>query len=446
MALASSIYHNHEVSIEKYLNIYAFDPDYAVKDSVVLSDRLPGTAFSIIPFLIYADAWSFIYPESKSRLKYTNQRKGYYVTVATLLPNICGVLSLFCFFIMAYKVFNISFISSFLSMMIVGLATLMSLESIHLFSHALSMLLITLSVLIVLYKSSTLTFKRRIYILSAIIGFSSIVELQNILLLAPFFIYLIIKYKKEILSRKKESRRLLFSSLAILLTFLSILLAYNYIAFNEILLKSNKYNPFFPEEGAFLSALSGNFLEGIDNLFTSFNNISSYYNWESGVRNSTPGILVSNPVFIISIIGYFIFFKHHRDEAILFFSIIMISVLIAALHVTTLIRHIYSIHMLLFFPFVFVLEYIYLRRLKTLALLVLLLTVFSLSRQVYIANHYWSRDYTFFQFPNIDMGNIPLFLQLNIPLWIYFSYLSFKFLIKKESIRRSPFNIARKDT
>ena len=428
MALASAIYHHQEVSIDKYLGVYASDPDYAVKDGVVFSDRLPGMAFCIIPFLAYADFWSMLIPKYKEKIEHAYPRNGYYVVVATLLSNICGVLSLFCFFLLAYKVFKISFFSSYLSMIIVGLATVMSLESIHLFSHSLSMFLITMAILILLYPSIFLDYRRRIYIISSIIGLASIIELQNSLFLLPLFIYFYMNKSKDY--KKREIYQLLLSGIAIFTLFILILLFYNYYTFDEIMIKSNKYNPFFLEEKSFITALSGNFFNGLDNLFTSFNNLKSYFNWSYGIRNDMPGLFVSNPVFLISISGFIMFYKSHRIQSILFISIIIISVLIAAFHVTTLIRHIYTIHLLLFFPFVFILEYIINKRMIFLGLLVLLLSVLSFVRQIYMTSNYWGRDHIGLIFPNLD--NFPLFVLLNIPILIILIYIIYKkFYISK---------------
>jgi hypothetical protein len=61
-------------------------------------------------------------------------------------------------------------------------------------------------------------------------------------------------------------------SVALFLGAILILIAYNYIAFGEITLKSNKYNPAFPEEKSFLTSLSGDFIPGLDFLFTNISN------------------------------------------------------------------------------------------------------------------------------------------------------------------------------
>ena len=143
-----------------------------------------------------------------------------------------------------------------------------------------------------------------------------------------------------------------------------------------------------------------------------------------------PGLFVSNPVFLISISGFIMFYKSHRIQSILFISIIIISVLIAAFHVTTLIRHIYTIHLLLFFPFVFILEYIINKRMIFLGLLVLLLSVLSFVRQIYMTSNYWGRDHIGLIFPNLD--NFPLFVLLNIPILIILIYIIYKkFYISK---------------
>jgi len=79
------------------------------------------------------------------------------------------------------------------------------------------------------------------------------------------------------------------------------------MVFEEFTLKSNKFNPFFPEEKSFMTALSGNILQGLDNLYTSFANIEAYVDPLKARWNDIPGIFVSSPVMILSVIGFFFF-------------------------------------------------------------------------------------------------------------------------------------------
>ena len=423
LALASAMYYDHELSVEKYMGTYLSKPDYAVKDGVIYSDRLPGNAFSIIPFLFYSDLIKPVLP------KKTQEKSDYNFISATLFPNICGVLGLYLLFVLSFKVFLFDYTKSLILLIIAGLATLNQMESTHLYSHAPSMVLITLAVTIALLIKDKSEWKKELYIISGIIGFSTIVELQNILFLAPIYAYVVFQHKAHLDIKKLINPTLI--SIGIVSFFVGILVFYNYITFGEIFLKSNKYNPFFEEEKSFLTALSGNFFDGFDNLFTSFKNLKSNIDWSLAVNNGTPGILAANPVFIFSVTGFFFFYKKHKLESILFLTIISIAVLIAAFHVTTLVRHMFTIHMLLFFPFVFFMQWVSEQPKKKAFIWHFLLTAtffLSFTKEVYLNNHYWGRNYGFFHFEYFK--NIDLFIFLNIPIILL---LLIRFMLKKNS-------------
>jgi len=415
-ALANSIYYDHQLSLEKYWQIFVFAPDYAIKNNKLYSDRMPGNAFCIIPFLAYADIVKFFFPNTLANNVYCD------VPVAIMLPAICGVIGLYLLFLICFKYFRIRFWVSISVLIMTGLSTLYHLESIHLFSHAPSMMLVTLAVTIALFSQNSVHWKRNLYIISAIIGFAAIVELQNILFLIPLFIYITYVNDSFNFKRIKSSLKIIITCTLIVSLFIGILLFYNYSAFGEIMLKSNKYNPFFKEEMSFFTSLSGNFLKGLDNLFTSFNNIPAYSNWSLGTENKTPGILVSNPIFIFSILGFFPFFKKYKEECLLFLSLIIISVLIASFHVTTLVRHIFSIHLMLFMPIVFFLEWVRSQSQKKAIIWYVLIgctALFSFFRQSYITNHYF-REFKFGEFPSLENTNI--FLIINFPIIAFILY------------------------
>ncbi|MBU1014584.1 MAG: hypothetical protein KKG99_16415 [Bacteroidetes bacterium] len=426
MALASSIYHDHQLSVEKYWMVLIFPPDYAVKDGKLYSDRLPGNAFSIIPFLAYADFIKLIIPEKLAN------NPNFDIITSTLLPNICGVIGLLLLFLICFKIFLFRFWTCLIVMIIAGIATLNHLESIHLFSHAPSMMSVTLAVTLALFSKNSKHWKLYLYAISAVLGYATIVELQNILFFIPLFFYVITINQYAIFKNFKSTIKMVIICSFIMGLFIGLLLFYNYSAFGELILKSNKYNPFFKEELSFFTSLSGNFFSGIDNLFTSFNNIHSYINWSLGTENNTPGLLVSNPVFIFSILGFIPFFKHHKKESLLFLSLIIISVLIASFHVTTLVRHIFTVHMLLFMPFIFFLNWIsYLPQKRKIIwfTIVVVIIILSFIREVYICNHYFGRAFHFGEFPYLK--NIHIFLILNIPLLL--ASLLFKLFIKRFS-------------
>ena len=413
LALASTIYFDHQLEIEKYNGNYISRPDYAIKDGVMYSDRLPGNAICIIPFLAYSDAMKSILPEA------TASKGDYFYISATLLPNLAGVVGLFLLFLLSYHLFSFDYRLSMSLVIICGLATLHQLESTHIYSHVISLVGITFAVYLTVLGKNSKNWNWTLYANAFIIGFFTLVELQNILFIIPIFFYLMITNNVSLLKFKTYINKQTIITVGILLFFLGLLLSYNYVTFGEFFLKSNKYNPFFEEEKTFLTALSGNFFEGLDNLITSFNNLPAYLDWSLAVNNGTPGILIANPIFILSFLGFVPFYKKNKAEAFLFLSMIIIAILIAAFHVTTLIRHIFTIHVLLFFPLAFFINWIKTQKRPLQYLLygtVASLTLLSIVKEIYLNNHYWGRnyDYTHFEYAQ----HLDIFLYMNTPILV----------------------------
>ncbi len=413
IALAYAMYQDHTVCLNDYAETIVWKPDYAVKDGNIYSDRLPGNAFLMIPFMVNFDIVSAIIPGLP------DQTLPYAVVAMTLLPNLCGVLGLLMLFLLCYRFFFLGYKSSLLCMVIAGFCTLLHLESIHLYSHAPSMCLLTFGVLLALQSKEKKDWKKYLYSLVFVVSLSTLVELQNLLYLVPLTLYVFHVNGIFTAKRFREALLPLTISFGIFAAFISVLLVYNYIAFGELLLKSNTYNPFFTEEQSFITALSGNFWEGFGELFVNTYQLESFWNWSAGLGNDIPGVLNVNPVFVFSILGFIPFYKQHRIEAILFIAMITIAVMIAAFHVTTLVRHIFTIHLLLFFPLVFFVD-----KIKTMSgtkklfywSSVTVVIVYSFVRQQYVSNHYFTRDFSFGTMPYLS--NWEWFILLNIPITI----------------------------
>lgn len=413
VALASSVYFDHQLSIKKYEWKYVTPPDYAMKDGIMYSDRLPGTAGMIIPYLAYAHAIRDYLPEQ------TKTKDDYYFIAASILPNLMGVIGLYLLFLLSYHLFSFDYRLSLTLTIICGLATLHQLESTHIYSHIISLVGITLATYITIKGKNSTNWYWNLIVSAFIIGMFTLVELQNILFIIPLFFYIMVTNNQSLLNPKTYFNQHTIKTALILFLFLGILLTYNYITFGEFFFKSNKYNPFFEEEKTFLTALSGNFFEGLDNLLTSFNNIPAYFDWSKGVNNGTPGILIANPIFILSFLGFIPFYKKSKKEALLFISIIIIAILIAAFHVTTLIRHIFTIYVLLFFPLAYFIDWIKSQP-KTwqyfLYGTVVTLSLLSFVKEIYLNNHYWGRN---FDFTHFEYGqHLDIFFYMNIPLLV----------------------------
>ena len=362
--------------------------DYAEKDGKLYSDRLPGNAFLLIPFFLFGNFLQLIHLDNLSAHLPIQE-----VTVI-LLPNICGVLgALFLFLLFMH--FEFSFKRSLILSLLFATCTLNWQEATHVFSHAPSMCFVLMAIYF-LIKTPGLNHKH-FYLFVFLMAYSSIIELQNCLLFAPALVYLIQTKKLILFPFSKNRKAIGISMLIITLTF-SVLLAYNYAAFGELTLKSNKYNPAFPEEKEFITSLSGNFLNGLDRLFTNFSNPEFWFNLEQGVKNDIPGLFVSSPILLLSFVGFTIFFSRKPKEALLFASIIIINVLIAAFHKTVLIRHIFTITPFFFFPLIYTVQYVYEKRSALFSglfyVVTALLGIISCYRVYYVTHSYWGRELT----------------------------------------------------
>jgi hypothetical protein len=384
-ALVSALVNKHSVIINEYVNYTGF-VDYAEKNGNYYSDRLPGNAFLMVPFYALGNLIEVV------GLSNINVHKPLQEVTVILLPNICCILAIL-FLYNLYRYFHISQLKSLVLTVVFAFSTLVWQESTHVFSHAPSMCFVFIAIYY-LIKAPTI-YCKEYYLFVTLLSYSSIIELQNILLFMPCIAYLFFT-KKIDLQINKQNVKTLFITSVIFLSIISLLLIYNYKAFHEISLKSNKYNPVFPEEISFLSSLSGDFWLGIDTLFTNFLNPRFYFNIELGVKNEIPGLLVTSPILITSLIGFYFFIKKYPKEAFLFISIIVINVLIAAFHKTVLVRHIFTITPFLYFPIVFFVQAVLQVKIKTIRVVLfattVLLSLISILRVYYVTNTYWGRE------------------------------------------------------
>jgi hypothetical protein len=404
-ALVSALVKRQSVVINEFVQ-YTGKIDYAVKDGKFYSDRLPGNAFLLIPFYAFGSFLEFTH-----LYKLSSHRPIQEITVI-LLPNVCGMLgALFCF------LFSILFGASFKLSAIVaglfGLCTLNVQESTHIFSHAPSMLFV-LAAFYLLIASPSIYHKNFLGFI-ILLSYSTIIELQNALLFLPAALY-VYQSRKIAFGLTRKTFITISKALGIFCSIISILLVYNYVAFGELTLKSNKYNPEFPEERTFLTSLSGNVLAGLDALLTNFSNMKLWMNLKLGVQNDIPGLLIASPILFLSLIGFIFFFKKFKNEALLFSFIILFNILTAAFHKTVLTRHIFTITPFLLLPIVFFFQEINQLKNKFFAFVVycttMILSAFSAYRAFYITHSYWGRDITnIFPFKK-EMGIYLVFLFL----------------------------------
>jgi hypothetical protein len=407
-ALVSALVNNHSVCINDYID-YTGKVDYAIKDGIFYSDRLPGNAFLMIPFFAFGNLLELLHLNTLS-----NHIPIQEVTVI-LLPNLCGVLGALFIYLLC-KEFKASFKISVITAIIYAVCTLNLQESTHVFSHAPSMCLV-LAAFYFLIKTPNIYRKQFLWFVF-LLSYSIIVELQNSLLFLPALLY-ILQSKKIDFKIKSETIKVIGLSLVIITATISILIMYNYIAFGEITLKSNKFNPEFPEEQSFITSLSGDFVSGIDRLFTNFLNPEVWFHFELGVKNDIPGLLITSPILLFSLFGFILFYKKYKKEAVLFLFIVLINLLIGAFHKTVLTRHIFTITPFLFFPILFALNFILESKYKLMLLIVLgAFTLVSAFRVFYVTHTYWGREITNI-FPFISEFKIYLLFLIFISVLLF---------------------------
>ncbi len=414
-ALTASLVEEGSVCINNFVQ-YTDIVDCARKDGQFYSDRSPGTALLAVPFYVIAD---FL---QSMPINYFSENRKLHEVFIVFQANISALLGLFAFFnilLLLTRRFTLSYIST----MVFAFGSLTWLEGTHLFSHASSMATMMWAVFLGLkVKEVSVNTRKTIFLIVLLLSYSSIIEIQNILFFPAFMLYFVITGKMT-LSIIKEDKSVLLFSLVIFALIYSILIGFNYTAFHEITIKSNKYNVLFKEEKTFLSALSGNFLIGLDNLFFSLFKPGSWLNF-AAVKNKTPGIFIATPVFLLAIPGVLTFYRRYKHESIFFISLIIPNVLIAAFHVTTLTRHIYTITPLIFIPFVIFLEKIFRnwnneglprwRRLLYLRIMVLATTL-SMVRVFIIIHGQWNRN-IFNVFP--FLSEIPSFFLMSVLIFL----------------------------
>lgn len=374
-ALTSALVRDGSIEISNYKS-YVQEMDYAIKGSRIFSDRVPGTAFLAMPFFFVGDAFSFLQDNLS-------------IVTTLFLPQLAGLLLIYLIFKLSLyysKNFNVSLISA----MLFAFTTLTWFESTHLFSHILS----SVTAVGAVYIAFTLKKgeSKRIILIAALLALSSIIEIQNILFVPAFLLYLF--STKKVSWKFWKDKGFLFGTIVFVAIY-SILIGYNYVAFDEWTIKSNKYNPNFTEEQAFSSSLSGNPVTGLDHLFTNISESRIISDWAYGIRHNSPGYLVISPLLFLSLFGFIYFFKKNRAEAFLFTYIILAISLIGAFHKTVITRHIFTVLPFLWFPIIFML-----RKISKMGKImkyiwftsIIGISIYSVTRIFYIMNHYWERS------------------------------------------------------
>lgn len=433
LALVSALVEEGTIKINNYVN-YTFLTDYNLKDGDYYSDRPPGTAFLSVPFYALGKIFRNLGLD-KLLSNYSNISAVFVI----FLPNIAGTIAVLLLF-RFYIFLNFDFRTSLFSSLLFAFTTYAWFESTRLLSHSVSMITVLYaSFLIITLKQFNMDHLKKVIAIAALLAFASITEIQNILFLMPFALYLIFSGKLNIRDIGKRNIFIpLLSAISVFLIIYSVLLIYNYAAFDELTIKSNKYNPAFPEERTFLAALSGNFFAGLDKLFTNFLNNEVIFGWAAGVKNNAPGLFVASPVLVLSSAGFYFFFQSYKHEALFFVLLILIEVVIAAFHKTVITRHVYTILPFCFFPIAFIIRKSFEQRANVkyffqrywLLSLVLILSLLSAARVFYIMNSYWTRSLSS---PFRFIHEIPSYIVFYGLFFLIYYLFKFLFLAKRNA-------------
>lgn len=387
-ALVSALVGQHTIVIDPYV-AYTQQTDFCFKDGHYYSDRPPGTALLAAPFYALGKIVRLL------RLDHLLSRHGNYGEIAVIfLPNLAGTLVVWLMFRLLLH-FGCRPPVAMVTALVCALGTPIWFESTRLYSHILSMTAILSAASLAITAEAGAGLRRRLIPLAVLLGLASIVEIQNILFVPAFALYLALSGKVREGGLRPWVKAAAQAALAFGAVY-AVLLLYNHTAFGEWTIKSNQYNPGFPEEAGFSSALSGNVLAGLDRLYTSFGNQAVLWRWEQGTRNEAPGLLAWSPILVLSLLSYPTFIRRHRAEALFFLALIVIDTGVAAVHATVLTRHISTILPFLALPCFLPIRWAFgdaarIRRYATLALLAGLFA-FSAGHVYYVMNTSWRRS------------------------------------------------------
>ena len=411
-ALVSALAEEGSVKIKSFIQ-YTRMYDFAYKDGEYYSDRTPGTAFLGVPFYIMGK----LVGEAGAG-NYLSHHKNIKEVFVIFLPNIAGTLAVFVMFGLSTH-FKFNFQTSLVSSIMFAFCTLAWFESTRLFSHAVSMATLLGAVyLLVTLKRFDRFHTGRVLGISCLLALASIIEIQNILVVGVCGFYILISGKisvRKILGGKIPA--LMITATLVFMVIYSSLLIYNFSAFKELTIKSNKYHALFHYERTFRTAMAGNVFFGLDRLFTNLNNSEVIFNWPRGINNNTPGMFVVSPLLLLSPFGFYYFFRSKRNEAMLFLLIVAAEVVVAALHtgdVST--RYATTVLPYLFFPVVIVVGGSFklikgsgadLIKGYFLIAVILILSLVSLARVFYVMNAHWGRS---FSSPFMFVAEIPSYI------------------------------------
>ncbi|MFX1519586.1 MAG: glycosyltransferase family 39 protein [Promethearchaeota archaeon] len=246
----------------------------------------PGQSFIAIPFFLIGKGIWRILVSFGINMSYISVT---YIPMA-MLSSISAVLTIVVFHNLLTEL-KFDNNSALLTTIILAFGTTTWIYAKTFYAQSLSMFLNFFSIYTIIL--ATKYEKPAKYFLAGIVlGLAATVRLSNILLVIPILIYLILKFPK-----------IEYFVLFIVGTLppLALLLLYNFLCFDNPFITGYYYDLLY-DYTSISSTFSTNPLVGFHGLLFS----------------PGRGLFVYSPVLILSVPGFFYFFKSHKDEAILF--------------------------------------------------------------------------------------------------------------------------------
>lgn len=280
--LTKDLVQYHQLNLTKQDVDFYSALDYSIKDGKYFSDKPPGFSFLTVPLYIFGD---YLYkigialPRSDS-FNYAGDANAFFLMVSfVIFFNALGSVKFFD----TLQILKFNKKASLITTIIFSLGTLFFVYSYNLFLNSFVASLLIFSIFYFLKG------KRRDLIYSGIfLGFTIICEYTIILIVPLFVLYL---------TRIKNLKKNIFYFLIPIVLELGLLGLYNWIAFGSPFIFSYMISTFVDTQ-----KFDHPIMTGVYELLIS--------NWR--------GLFFYNPIFLLSILGFFLLQKDYKKESFLF--------------------------------------------------------------------------------------------------------------------------------
>jgi hypothetical protein len=272
----------HQLNLSKQDVDFYSGLDYSIKDGKYFSDKPPGFSFLTIPLYVAGD---YLYkigvslPRTDS-FNYDGDANAFFlIVVFVVLFNAFGSVKFFD----TLRILDFSKKASLITTLIFSFGTLFFVYSYNLFLHSF------VASLLIFTTYYFLKGRKKDLILSGVFfGFTILCE-YTIILIAPLFVFYLLR-------SKNFKRNIFYFSIPIVFE-LGLLGLYNLFAFGSPFIFSYMISTFVDTQ-----KFDHPMLQGLYELLIS--------NWR--------GLFLYNPVFLLSIFGFFLMQKKYKKESFLF--------------------------------------------------------------------------------------------------------------------------------